>query len=34
MKNRTQLLLITLLVSLFTFCLAGSLWIASASPTD
>jgi hypothetical protein len=34
MKNRTKLLLITLLVSLFTFCLAGSLWIASASPTD
>jgi len=34
MQNRTQLLLLTLLVSLFTFCLAGSLWIASASPTD
>jgi hypothetical protein len=34
MQNRTQLLLLTLLVSLFAFCLAGSLWIASASPTD
>jgi hypothetical protein len=34
MPNRTQLLLIALLASLLTFCIAGSRWIAEASPTD
>jgi len=34
MRNRTQLLLIALLISLLTFCLSGSRRIAAASQTD
>jgi hypothetical protein len=34
MPNRTQLVLIALVSFLLTFCLAGSRWVAKASPTD
>ena len=34
MPNRTQLLLIALLTSVLTFCLAGSRGVAETSPTD